>query len=245
MTTSSLSGGVAILAGILTALSPCILPILPILIGRSLTSHRYGPVALVIGLIVGFAVVGSLIGLTASWFTGLANFFRNAAIVLLLLAGFSAIFPERSYQLFSRFNLSNKLKEPKRVGLMGEFWLGTQLGLLWTPCAGPILGSILVLAAVKHDVLSAFYLLIFYGLGASIPLLGFAYGGRYVSQYFLGLRSKTIILQKIGGLLIVISAIAILLGWDIQVQLWLAPFFPKLPLIIYFTDWAVIPLICH
>jgi cytochrome c biogenesis protein CcdA len=113
---------------------------------------------------------------------------------------------------------------------MGEFWLGTQLGLLWTPCAGPILGSILVLAAVKHDAILAFYLLLFYGLGAGIPLLALAYGGRRISQYFLGLRPKTIILQKVGGTIIVFSAIAILLGWDIEIQLWLAPFFPKLPL---------------
>ncbi len=230
MMTPNLSGSVAVFAGILTVLSPCVLPILPILIGRSLISHRYGPLALVIGLIVGFATIGSLIGLTASWVTGLANFLRSAAIALLLLAGFSAIFPEQSYQLLSRLRFGNWLKEPQRIGLMDEFWLGTQLGLLWTPCAGPILGSIIILAAVKHDVISAFYLLIFYGLGAGIPLLALAYGGRYVSQYFLGLRSKTIILQKIGGVIVVLSAIAVLLGWDIQVQLWLAPFFPVISL---------------
>ena len=230
MTTSNLSGAVALLAGILTVLSPCVLPILPILIGRSLTSHRYGPIALVSGLIVGFAAIGSLIGLTASWFTGLANLFRNTAIALLLLAGFSAIFPDRSYQLLSRLQFRNWLKEPQRIGLIGEFWIGTQLGLLWTPCAGPILGSILILAAVKHEITSAFYLLIFYGLGAGIPLLVLAYGGRYLSQSFLGLGSQTIILQKIGGIFIVLSAIAILLGWDIQIQLWLAPLFPKSPL---------------
>ena len=230
MTTTNLSGSVAILAGMLTVLSPCVLPILPILIGRSLLSHRYGPLFLVIGLIVAFAGIGSLIGLTASWFSGLATLLRNIAIALLFLAGFSAIFPENSYQVFSRFRLSDRLKEPKRIGLMGEFWLGTQLGLLWTPCAGPILGSILVLAAVKHDAISAFYLLLFYGVGAGIPLLALAYGGRRLSQYFLGLRLKTIILQKVGGTIVVFSAIAILLGWDIEIQLWLAPFFPKLSL---------------
>lgn len=230
MTTSNLSGAVAILAGMLTVLSPCVLPILPILVGRSLTSHRYGPLFLVTGLIVGFATIGSLIGLTASWFTGLANLLRNTAIALLLLAGLSSVFPQRSYQLLSRLRFAHWLKEPQRIGLLGEFWLGTQLGLLWTPCAGPILGSILVLAAVKQDALSAFALLMLYGFGAGIPLLALAYGGRYMSQYFLSLRSKTIILQKIGGVIVVLSAIAVLLGWDIQIQLVLAPLFPTLPL---------------
>lgn len=68
--TASISTGLAVLGGVLTVLSPCILPILPVLVGRSLQSHPYGPVALVAGLVGGFAVAGSLLGVTASWFTG-------------------------------------------------------------------------------------------------------------------------------------------------------------------------------
>lgn len=230
MATSTLSGVVAISAGVLTVLSPCVLPVLPIIVGRSLTTHRYGPIALVTGLIMGFATIGSLLGLTASWFTELTSVLRSVAILFLFLAGLSAIFPEISYPLWSRLQLGKVLQEPSRVGLMGEFWMGTQLGLLWTPCAGPILASILVLAAVKHDAVMAFYLLTLYGIGAGIPLLGLAYGSRYFSRYFVGLRSRSIVLQKIGGLMIVGSAIAILLGWDVQLQLWLAPLFPPLPL---------------
>jgi cytochrome c biogenesis protein CcdA len=177
-----------------------------------------------------FATIGSLVGFTASWFVGLANFLRNLAITLLLLAGFSAIFPQASYQLLSRLRCDRWLKEPQRVGLLGEFWLGTQLGLLWTPCAGPILGSILVLAAVKKDGLTAFSLLMLYGLGAGIPLLILAYGSRRISQYFLKLRSQTLLLQKVGGLIVVFTALTILLGWDVKIQLGLAPLFPTLPL---------------
>ena len=223
---STLSTGLAVLAGGLTVLSPCVLPILPILIGRSLQSHRYGPVALISGLISGFVVAGSLLGITASWLTGVANFLRIGAIVLLLLLGIFAIFPSWSYRMFSYLPIARWTKEPPRVGLWGEFWLGTQLGLLWTPCAGPVLGGILILAAVDHQIAGAFGLLIAYGLGASIPLLAIAYGGRTLSQRLIGLRRHSAILQKVGGVLVVTTAIAILLGWDIQLQLWLAPFFP-------------------
>jgi len=223
---STLSTGLAFLAGGLTVLSPCVLPILPILIGRSLQSHRYGPVMLVTGLISGFAVVGSLLGITASWLTGVANFLRIGAIVLLFLLGIFAIFPSYSYRMFSYLPIARWTKELPRVGLWGEFWLGTQLGLLWTPCAGPVLGGILVLAAVDHQIVGAFGLLIAYGLGAAVPLLAIAYGGRTLSQRLIGLRRHSAILQKVGGVFIVTTAIAILLGWDVQVQLWLAPFFP-------------------
>lgn len=230
MTVSRLSAGVAVLGGLLTVLSPCILPVLPLIIGRSLQSHRYGPLALVVGLIGGFAAIGSLLGVTASWFTGLVSALRSVAIALLLVVGVSAIFPAWSCRLFSRLRFSSWVKAPARVGLMGEFWLGSQLGLLWTPCAGPVLGSILVLAAVQHNAAGAFVLLVLYGLGAGLPLLAIAYGGRYLSQHILRLRSYSTVLQRVGGAIVSMTAIAILLGWDVQIQLWLAPIFPPLPL---------------
>ena len=230
MTTSTLSTSLALLGGVLNVLSPCVLPILPVLLGRSLRSHTYGPIALVAGLIAGFALAGSLLGVTAAWFTGLANLLRNAAIALLLFLGLLAIFPTWSYRIFTYIPVGNWAKKPRRIGLMGEFWLGTQLGLLWTPCAGPVLGGILVLAAVNHQVAGAFGLLVAYGIGAGLPLLAIAYSGRILSQRILNLRSHSAALQRIGGVAIVATAIAILLGWDVQIQLWLAPFFPTQPL---------------
>ena len=230
MTTSTLSTSLALLGGVLNVLSPCVLPILPVLLGRSIQSHTYGPVALVAGLIAGFALAGSLLGVTASWFTGVINLLRNGAIALLLFLGLLAIFPTWSYRIFTYIPVGNWAKKPRRIGLMGEFWLGTQLGLLWTPCAGPVLGGILVLAAVNHQVVGAFWLLVAYGIGAGLPLLAIAYGGRILSQRILNLRSHSAALQRIGGVAIVASAIAILLGWDVQIQLWLAPFFPTQPL---------------
>ncbi|RCJ27649.1 cytochrome C biosynthesis protein [Nostoc minutum NIES-26] len=230
MTTSTLSIGLALLGGILNVFSPCVLPILPVLMGRSLQSHTYGPVALVAGLVGGFALAGSLLGVTANWFTGLANVLRHGAIALLLCLGLLAIFPTWSYRLFSYIPVGNWTKKPVRIGLLGEFWLGTQLGLLWTPCAGPVLGGILVLAAVNHQVAGAFGLLVAYGVGAGLPLLAIAYGGQALSQRLFYLRSHSTVLQRVGGVIIIATAIAILLGWDVQVQLWLAPLFPHIPL---------------
>lgn len=228
--TSSFSLTLALLGGFLTVCSPCILPVLPIIVGRSLQSHRYGPLALVAGLVGGFAVAGSLLGISASWFTHLSNLLRTVAIALLLVMGLLTLFPSWSHRLFSYLPKIRWRKEPMQVGLAGEFWLGTQLGLLWTPCAGPVLGSILVLAAVEHQVKGAFELLLLYGIGAAIPMLMFAYGGRYLSRRLLALRVHGDRLQRLGGAVVVGTAIAILFGWDVRVQLWLAPFFPAISL---------------
>lgn len=230
MNSSTLSWQIALLAGIITVLSPCILPILPILVGRALQSHRYGPIALVMGLVSGFAIAGSLLGISASWLTGFANFLRYGAIALLLILGILTIFPKWSYWLFSYLPFQQWTKERPRIGLWGEFCLGTQLGLLWTPCAGPVLGAILVLSAVNHQALSAFGLLLAYGFGSALPLLAISYGGRNFSQRLLGLRRHSAVLQKVGGVIVIVTALFILLGWDVQIQLWLAPLFPALPI---------------
>jgi cytochrome c biogenesis protein CcdA len=229
MATAPISVGLALFAGILTVLSPCVLPILPIVVGRSLSNHILGPIALVSGLVASFAVGGSLLGITTGWLIGLMSFLRYFSIFLLLLLGILTLFPDWSYRLFSYLRIDRWIKEPKQVGLMGEFWLGTQLGFLWTPCAGTVLGSILVLA-VDRQVAGALKLLVAYGVGAALPMLAIAYGGRQVSQRFLKLRSSSKLLTRIGGGVIIATAIAILLGWDVQVQLWLAPFFPTIKL---------------
>jgi cytochrome c biogenesis protein CcdA len=215
----------ALAGGFLSVLSPCILPVLPIIVGRSLRSHRLGPVALVAGLVGGFAVAGSLLGITVSWFAGAAALLRTAAIVVLLGFGVLSLFPHFSARVFSRLKLGGAGDAPF-AGWWGEFWLGSQLGLVWTPCAGPVLGSILTLAAVEHDGLSAFGLLVIYGVGAAMPMLAFAYGGRALGAKMLRMRAQGDLLQRVGGAAVAATALAILLGWDVQVQLWLAPLFP-------------------
>ncbi|MCL1495717.1 MAG: cytochrome c biogenesis CcdA family protein [Pseudanabaena sp. Salubria-1] len=229
---SPLSIGLAILGGLLTAFSPCILPILPIVVGRSLQTHRYGPLALVAGLISGFAIAGSLLGIASNWLTDLSNIIRNFAIFFLLALGLLSIFPKLSYLLTSKISSkfpAFKVKEPTKANLSGEYWLGAQLGLLWTPCAGPVLGSILILAAADNEIFTAFILLVVYGFGTGLPILLLAYASRYFSKSFLKLRSRSQTLQKIGGVMISLTAIAILLGWDVKIQLWLAPYFPTSP----------------
>ena len=121
-------------------------------------------------------------------------------------------------------------KRTRTGGINERILAGKPTRLALDSLCRSVLGSILVLAAVQHNAASAFVLLVFYGLGAGLPLLLIAYGGRYLSRHLLNLRSYSAVLQRIGGGIVVVTAIAILLGWDVQIQLWLAPIFPALPL---------------
>jgi cytochrome c-type biogenesis protein len=229
MTEDTASLGLAFFAGTLTVLSPCVLPVLPLILGRSIRSHRYGPVALVAGLVTSFAVVGSLLGIVSNTFVELIDGLRKFTMFLLLGIGIVAIFPKLGNWLLQYLpfnNLIKRIKHPTQVGLVGEFLLGSQLGLLWTPCAGPALGSIFILAAVDNQILGAFGLLLVYGLGAGLPMLMIAYAGRSASQGLIQLRPYSVRLQQIGGVMIALTAIAILQGWDSVIQAWLAPLFP-------------------
>jgi len=227
MSSVSLSVGLAIAAGMVTVISPCILPVLPIIIGRSLSTHRFGPLVLITGLVAGFAIAGSLIGITAQWLGGLMSILRSASLALLFGLGFLTLFPNWSYRIFGALPIQQWIQDPSAIGLWGEFWIGTQLGLLWTPCAGPVLSSILLLAINQHWHQSL-GLLMAYGFGAACPMLAIAYGGKTIAQRFVILRSRSSQLTRIGGALIVMTAIAILLGWDVQIQLLLAPLFPQI-----------------
>jgi cytochrome c-type biogenesis protein len=222
--------GLALLAGLATILSPCILPILPILIGRALQSHRHGPLALVLGLALSFALTGILLGFSAQFLGPLTSLLRQGAIVLLFLLGIGAAFPKLGYWAFSQFSIVPAQPEPQRRGLWGEFWIGAQLGLIWVPCAGPILGSIITLVAIKQAILPGFVALLAYALGAGIPMLAIAYSSQNLSRKLRWLYPHMENIQRTSGVLIAASAVAILLGWDNQLQVLLAPLFPPLPL---------------
>ncbi len=94
------------------------------------------------------------------------------AIAILLAIGVFSMFPAWGYRYFQYFSINANCLNP--IGLVGEFWLGSQLGLLWTPCAGPVLASILLLAAVQHQPFQSFGMLVVYGLGAGLTLLSLA-----------------------------------------------------------------------
>lgn len=171
------------LAGILASLSPCVLPILPVVLAAAGSEHRLGPLALALGLAVSFAGAGMVLGL-AGFALGLdAELLRVGAALLMLLAGaallasglatrFSAA-AEHALQPVTAFAARMSAR-----GAGGQFALGAVLGLAWAPCTGPALGAAIALSAQAATAGTAAATMLVFALGASMPLLALGYAAR-------------------------------------------------------------------
>jgi cytochrome c biogenesis protein CcdA len=168
----------AVLAGILTIAAPCTLPMLPILLGASIgRSSQLRPAMIALGFVISFSAVALLLGALTKLFDFDPNVLREAAAILLLGFGLLMLWPAPFEWLSIRLNGWLNLgaaSDVQREGPLGGLLLGTTLGLVWTPCAGPVLGSILTLVATSKNLAWASILLVAYAIGAAIPMLAIA-----------------------------------------------------------------------
>jgi len=166
--------GVAYLAGALSTLSPCVLPLLPIVLGAAASAHRFGPLALGLGLSGAFVVVGLFVA-TIGFSIGLdGDVFRTIAAILMILIGAVLIVPAFA----ARFALAAQpvggwaeARLASFSGLPGQFWIGALLGMVWSPCVGPSLGAASLLASEAKDLPQVAATMLLFGLGAASPLL--------------------------------------------------------------------------
>ncbi len=210
----------AFLAGLATMLSPCILPILPVVLAAGTSKGRLRPLGVACGLIVSFTLFTLTIASIVQ-FTGIsANLFRYGASALIFCFGAIMIFPFLSSK-FSDLTakvaqVGQKLQETgSGRGFWGGFLLGIALGLVWTPCAGPILAAITALIATHALSLMAVSLTLTYVVGASIPVFLLIWGGNRVLQGSKWLSSHLERIRQFFGVLTVLVALAIAFHWDI------------------------------
>lgn len=213
----------AILAGILTVGAPCILPLLPILLGTSIGStSKTRPLFIALGFIVMFTIVG----LTLSYITTSLNIspdlLRTIATIALGIFGVFMLWPtpfEKATAYLSSFTTkATSLSNRAGTGNLSGFILGIMLGLIWTPCAGPVLGSILTLIATQTNQAEATILLFAYAIGAGIPMLLIAYGGQYFTTKVRAITPYTNRIQQIFGIVIILLAIVIYFQYDLVLQ---------------------------
>ena len=171
--------GIGFLAGVITAISPCVLPVLPIVLAGGATGSGRRPLAIVAGLVASFtaftlsaAALLDALGLPQ-------DTLRDAAIALLFVLAATLLVPQLGILLERPFAFLTR----RRGGeLGGGFLLGVSLGLVFVPCAGPVLATITVLAAERQVGLDAVLLTLAYSIGAAVVLLAVALGGQRVSR---------------------------------------------------------------
>jgi len=220
----------AALAGMATLLSPCVLPMLPIVLARGTGGDRREPLLIGAGFVGAFASGGIALGLLASSSGRFEAAVRLAAIAVLLLAGLSCVWPQVFERVQARWLAGSPLLawRPRAAGPGGALLVGVSLGIAWTPCAGPILASVLALAAGAQDPARASALLGMYALGAAAPLLAVIYGGRWVAVRMTSLQRHTGGLRRAFGVLAVAMALLQLAQLDTALTAWLLPWLPSI-----------------
>lgn len=210
----------AVAAGVLTVLSPCILPILPVLLSATAPDGlRHRPFWIVLGLAFSFTVFGAVFS-TFGTLLGLSNgALRNVALAILLFFGVSLLWPRLWDRLGARIGaLAQKIpganRPPSEQGRGGALLLGGSLGLLWAPCAGPILGIIITFAAVQGKFGRSLLLLTAYSLGAAVPMLLIGYGGRRLYRKILSLGKWGAIAHRVLGAVTIATVIALFFNVD-------------------------------
>jgi cytochrome c-type biogenesis protein len=197
--------GLALTAGVLSTLSPCVLPILPIVIGTAATQHRWGPAALAGGLAVSFVTVGLFVA-TVGFAIGLdATLFRAISAVALLAIGVVLLVkPLQDWIAVAASPLAGwahaRFGGGGGEGLWGQAGVGLLLGAVWSPCVGPTLGAASVLAAQGKDLAQVALTMLMFGIGAALPLL------------VLGMLSREAMLRLRGRMMSAGSTAKALLG---------------------------------
>lgn len=222
----------ALLAGVVTIAAPCTLPVLPILLGASVGQHsKTRPAFIALGFVASFTAVALLLGSLTRAFHFDPNILRTGATVLLAAFGALMIWPTPFEWLTTQIaGLTGGLQDGRihnHSGNIGGFVLGTTLGLVWTPCAGPVLGSILTVIATAGSYGWSGVLLLAYAIGAAIPMLAVAYGGQAVTTRIRGVARFAPRLQQAFGIIVIVFAAAMYFQVDTELVAWLTDFYPN------------------
>lgn len=227
MTFGAATYGLGLLAGALSTLSPCVLPLAPVLIAAAVNAHRWGALALGAGLTLSFTVIGiflatigATLGLDADILRTVGGVMLATFGAILLLprlqtafAGATATLGNSGHRLLARLTLD---------GLAGQFVVGLLLGVVWSPCVGPTLGAATTLAAQGRDLGQISLLMLIFGVGAAAPLM--LVGS--LSRASLGrARGRLLDAGKYGkrllGLVMAVLGVLIATGSDKPVEAWI------------------------
>lgn len=215
----------SLLAGILSTLSPCVLPLIPIILGGATSQHRSGPLLIAAGLASAFTLIGVLIGLLGNSLGLNQETFRWMGAWLMIVFGIlllsTTLQARLSAGLGSVSQLGNRLLDRcASNSLAGQFYLGLLLGLVWTPCVGPVMGATLTLASQGGHIPQVALSMLLFGLGAGIPLILLGYISRTTLNRIRGkLMATGQWGKKLLGVLLLLIGVGLITGVDKSLEI--------------------------
>lgn len=220
----------AFVAGFVTVLSPCILPLLPIILSSSYDDYgRKKPIGIILGFITSFTFFTLFLSLIVKTLGISADSMRNFAILILFIFGLSLLWSKFQFYLeiiFSKLsNLAPSANNHK--GFFGGVFIGISLGLLWTPCVGPILASVISLAISGSVTWQAFLITLSYSIGTAIPMFVIMILGNNLFKSVPSLVKNAGLLQKTFGVLMIVMSIVIFYDLDKSFQSYFLSIFPN------------------
>lgn len=208
---NSINIGLAFIEGFSLIISPCILPILPIILAGSLEGNRKRPIGIIVGFVITFAFF-TFFSKKIVEISGLdLNLVRNVSFVLLILFGIIMISTTLT-QLFGKLTqkLANvgsgiPIVNDPEAGFLSGFLFGGLIGLIWTPCAGPILAAVIVQIILQNESLNSFLILLAFSIGAALPMLLMVLFGRKATLQFNFFKKHAHGFRKVLGVIILVS----------------------------------------
>jgi len=226
----------ALLAGVLSILSPCVLPLLPVVLTGAVAEHRLAPLALAAGVAVSFTSIGVFVA-TIGFSIGLdMTVFRMAAAVLLIVIGAVLLVPRFQTQFATAAGPVSNWTQSRfsgfsTSGISGQFGVGLLLGAVWTPCVGPTLGAASIMAARGENLGMVALTMLAFGIGTSLPLLALALMSREALLRWRGrLLGASSGIKMVLGAVLIVAGVMTLSGFDRTIQIGLEQALP---------DWLV------
>jgi cytochrome c biogenesis protein CcdA len=212
--------GLSLAAGSLTTLSPCVFPILPLVLGGAVQGNRLAPLAMGSGMAISFALIGLVIGALGPALGIDSDNVRIFGALLLIAFGLVMLVPvlnrrftEWMLPIASSANAASSRLDGGSLG--GAFLLGGVLGLVWSPCSGPLLASALTLVASEGGASRGALILGLFGIGAALPLIAVAYASRSGFSRARGwVLARIDSVKKAFGVVILLTGVAILTSGD-------------------------------
>lgn len=211
----------AFVEGLALVLSPCILPVLPLVLGASLQGGYRRPAGIVTGFVLAFTIF-ALISRQAVLASGIdPALIRDASLVLLALFGAVMLFPSLSEAWAARTaGLGTVASRPGGDGFLGGMGMGALIGIVWTPCAGPILAAAIVQIIQAETGIGAIAIIAAFSLGAGIPMGLIALSGRKLMTRLTFFKTHAGAIRRAFGVLMIAAALSILSGFDLKLAAW-------------------------